>query len=40
MLLLAGDPLNPERPASADLPPAETRFVLVDGRWRAEAGRT
>ncbi len=40
MLLLAGDPLNPERPAAADPPPAETRFVLLDGRWRAEAART
>jgi 8-oxo-dGTP pyrophosphatase MutT (NUDIX family) len=38
MLLLPGDPLNPE-PAAEPLP-AETRFVLVDGRWRAEAAPT
>jgi 8-oxo-dGTP pyrophosphatase MutT (NUDIX family) len=38
MLLLPGDPLNPE--PAAEPPPAETRFVLVDGRWRAEAART
>ena len=33
MLLLPGDPLNPEPPVED--PPLETRFVLVDGRWRA-----
>ena len=38
LLLLPGDPLNPERPT--DAPPAETRFVLTNGRWRAEAART
>jgi len=37
MLLLPGDPLNPE--LSAEPPPAETRFILADGRWRAEAAR-
>lgn len=34
MLLLPGDPLNPE-PAT-EAASSETRFVLVDGRWRAE----
>jgi 8-oxo-dGTP pyrophosphatase MutT (NUDIX family) len=34
MLLLPGDPLHPD-PAGDD-PPLETRFVLVDRRWRAE----
>jgi 8-oxo-dGTP pyrophosphatase MutT (NUDIX family) len=34
MLLLPGDPLHPD-PAGDD-PPIETRFVLVDRRWRAE----
>ena len=38
LLLLPGDPLNPEPPAGS--PPAETRFVLTGGRWRAEAART
>jgi hypothetical protein len=34
MLLLPGDPQYPE---ASDLEqPAETRFVLVDKRWRAE----
>jgi 8-oxo-dGTP pyrophosphatase MutT (NUDIX family) len=33
LLLLPGDPLHPER---SDRPPAETRFVHVDGRWRAQ----
>ncbi|MDE3156363.1 MAG: NUDIX domain-containing protein [Acidobacteriota bacterium] len=33
MLLLPGDPLNPE-PYPGDSPP-ETRFVLDEGRWRA-----
>jgi 8-oxo-dGTP pyrophosphatase MutT (NUDIX family) len=34
VLLLPGDPLHPD-PAGDD-PPLETRFVLIDGRWRAE----
>jgi 8-oxo-dGTP pyrophosphatase MutT (NUDIX family) len=34
MLLLPGDPLHPD-PAGDDPPPRETRFVLIDGRWRA-----
>ena len=34
MLLLPGDPLHPD-PAGDD-PPRETRFVLIDRRWRAE----
>jgi 8-oxo-dGTP pyrophosphatase MutT (NUDIX family) len=34
MLLLPGDPLNPDVPVEP--PPAETRFVLIDRRWRAE----
>jgi len=34
MLLLPGDPLHPYPPG--DDPPAETRFVLIDRRWRAE----
>ncbi len=34
MLLLPGDPLGPD-PAGDDIP-LETRFVLADGRWRAE----
>ena len=38
MLLLPGDPLNPERPL--DPAPLETRFILTNGRWRAEAART
>jgi 8-oxo-dGTP pyrophosphatase MutT (NUDIX family) len=38
MLLLPGDPLHPD--AAGDDPPAETRFVLVDRRWRAERART
>ena len=38
MLLLPGDPLNPER---TDEPvPAETRFVLDGNRWRAGAAHT
>jgi 8-oxo-dGTP pyrophosphatase MutT (NUDIX family) len=32
MLLLPGDPQHPD-PAGDD-PPRETRFVLIDGRWR------
>lgn len=38
MLLLPGDPLHPD-PAGDD-PPVETRFVLVDRRWRAERAPT
>lgn len=38
MLLLAGDPLHPERPLEP--PRYETRFVLADGRWRAAAAPT
>lgn len=34
MLVLPGDPLHPEPPG--DEPTSETRFVLVDKRWRAE----
>jgi 8-oxo-dGTP pyrophosphatase MutT (NUDIX family) len=34
VLLLPGDPLHPD-PAGDD-PPLETRFVLIDQRWRAE----
>jgi 8-oxo-dGTP pyrophosphatase MutT (NUDIX family) len=34
VLLLPGDPLHPDPPG--DDPPVETRFVLIDGRWRAE----
>jgi hypothetical protein len=34
MLLLPGDPLHPDPPG--DDPPRETRFVLIDRRWRAE----
>jgi 8-oxo-dGTP pyrophosphatase MutT (NUDIX family) len=38
MLLLPGDPLNPE-PWPEPLP-RETRFILSNGRWRAEAAPT
>ena len=38
MLLLPGDPLNPE--PSVEPAPHETRFILTNGRWRAEAVRT
>jgi 8-oxo-dGTP pyrophosphatase MutT (NUDIX family) len=34
MLVLPGDPLHPD--PAGDEPPAETRFLLIDGRWRAE----
>jgi 8-oxo-dGTP pyrophosphatase MutT (NUDIX family) len=37
MLLLPGDPLNPEPPVEER--PHETRFVLVEGRWRAVQAR-
>jgi 8-oxo-dGTP pyrophosphatase MutT (NUDIX family) len=33
LLLLPGDPLHPE---ASDHPPAETRFVHLNGRWRAQ----
>jgi 8-oxo-dGTP pyrophosphatase MutT (NUDIX family) len=36
VLLLPGDPLHPD--PGGDDPPLETRFVLVDQRWRAEHG--
>jgi 8-oxo-dGTP pyrophosphatase MutT (NUDIX family) len=38
VLLLPGDPMHPE--SAGDEPPLETRFVLVDKRWRAERART
>ncbi len=38
MLVVPGDPLHPE--AAADEAPLETRFVLIDGRWRAERAPT
>jgi 8-oxo-dGTP pyrophosphatase MutT (NUDIX family) len=38
MLLLPGDPRHPDPPG--DDPPLETRFVLIDRRWRAERART
>src|SRR5262249_7545480 len=38
MLLLPGDPQNPE-PWPEPLP-RETRFILSNGRWRAEAAPT
>jgi len=38
VLLLPGDPNHPDPPG--DDPPMETRFVLLDGRWRAERART
>ena len=34
VLLLPGDPLHPD--SWGDDPPLETRFVLIDRRWRAE----
>jgi hypothetical protein len=34
VLLLPGDPLHPD--SGGDDPPLETRFALIDGRWRAE----
>jgi len=34
MLLMPGDPLHPD--PGGDDPPLETRFVLIDRRWRAE----
>jgi len=38
LLVVPGDPLHPE--AAGDEPPAETRFVKDEGRWRAERVRT
>jgi 8-oxo-dGTP pyrophosphatase MutT (NUDIX family) len=38
VLLLPGDPSHPD--PAADDPPRETRFVLVDRRWRPEQRRT
>jgi 8-oxo-dGTP pyrophosphatase MutT (NUDIX family) len=38
MLLLPGDPLHPD--PAGDEPPIETRFVLVEKRWRPERART
>jgi len=38
MLLLPGDPLHPDAPRGE--PPAETRFVFVERRWRAERAHT
>jgi hypothetical protein len=38
ILLVPGDPLHPD-PAGDD-PPLETRFVLIDRRWRAERSPT
>jgi 8-oxo-dGTP pyrophosphatase MutT (NUDIX family) len=37
-LLLPGDPLHPD--PAGDEPPVETRFVLVEKRWRPERART
>ena len=37
MLVAPGDPLHPD--PAGDEPLAETRFVFVDGRWRAERAR-
>lgn len=34
MLVLPGDPLHPDE--GGDDPPLETRFVLIDRRWRAD----
>jgi 8-oxo-dGTP pyrophosphatase MutT (NUDIX family) len=34
MLVMPGDPLHPDQ--GRDDAPAETRFVSIDGRWRAE----
>ena len=38
LLLLPGDPLHPD--TVGDEPPTETRFVLVEKRWRAERTQT
>jgi 8-oxo-dGTP pyrophosphatase MutT (NUDIX family) len=38
MLVVPGDPLHPD--AAGDEPLAETRFILDEGRWRAERART
>jgi len=34
MLVMPGDPLHPDQ--GRDDAPAETRFISIDGRWRAE----
>jgi 8-oxo-dGTP pyrophosphatase MutT (NUDIX family) len=38
MLVMPGDPLHPD--AAGDGPPAETRFIFGNRRWRAERART
>jgi 8-oxo-dGTP pyrophosphatase MutT (NUDIX family) len=38
LLLLPGDPLHPD--PAGDEPPIETRFVLVEKRWRPERAHT
>jgi 8-oxo-dGTP pyrophosphatase MutT (NUDIX family) len=38
MLVMPGDSLHPD--SAGDDSPAETRFVLIDGRWRAERSPT
>jgi 8-oxo-dGTP pyrophosphatase MutT (NUDIX family) len=38
LLVLPGDPEHPD--PAGDEPPVETRFVLVDKRWRPERART
>jgi hypothetical protein len=38
MLVMPGDPLHPE--PSDEESRSETRFVLIDRRWRAERGAT
>jgi 8-oxo-dGTP pyrophosphatase MutT (NUDIX family) len=38
LLVLPGDPQHPDPPG--DEPPAETRFVLIEKRWRPERART
>ena len=38
LLLLPGDPLHPD--PAGDEPPVETRFVLVEKRWRPDRART
>jgi 8-oxo-dGTP pyrophosphatase MutT (NUDIX family) len=38
LLVLPGDPQHPDPPG--DEPPVETRFVLVEKRWRPERART
>ena len=38
LLVLPGDPQHPDPPG--DEPPIETRFVLIEKRWRPERART